>query len=275
MEVTGLALGVVGLAGIFGTCLECFELFKNAKSLRQDFEDLLLILDCQKERLMTWGELVGILHSGDKNADPQNLVGRCLLRIISLLSDAEQLEKRYGMQPSSAPIVAHKSVTGVDSGIGSERFKRLQQSFQKLTLSNKGTDKLGVHLKTKWAILDKARFESLVSLVRDLVNELHHLVPVKERSQIQMVYSDIAMLDVPELRQIERVCEDALPTWSDVASAIRIASEAGTVGTSSILRERYNQVDSVEDDNVKLLDLDRKRENVVSASRGGICPSVL
>ena len=248
MDGISLAVGIVGLAGVFSSCLECFELFETTKSLQQDFEDLLLFLDCQKERLVTWGELVGMVQAGEEGKDPNSPVTRCLVRIISLLSDAEQLREKYGVRSSSTVKSSDKQITR----LGSERLKKLRGAFTRLGLSRKTSNDPGLLLKTRWAIFDKVKFEALVFKVEKLVTELHRIVPVRERLQTKMVQTDIALLDVPQLRLVERVCEEPYPSWSDVASAIITFTQAGTTASQSVL-SRHHQADHGISGNAKRL----------------------
>ena len=225
MEPVSLAVGVAGLAGVFSTCIECFELFESAKSFQEDFDDLILLLDCQKERLMTWGELVGMLQAGEADGHSDSLVARCFSRIISLLTNVEQLQGSYGVRPSS-PLESRGNLM---KRIGSERLRRLRDAFGRLdSTDTKALKETGPLLKTKWAIHDKAKFGTLLSTVEKFVTELHRLIPVEKRSQTKMVHSDIALLEMSELRSVERVCEKQYPSWADAASAIVMATEAGT-----------------------------------------------
>ena len=66
VEPIGLSISAVALATLFSSCLECFGYFQSAKSFTNDFDLLLAKLDCQKERLLTWGDLVGISKSTEE-----------------------------------------------------------------------------------------------------------------------------------------------------------------------------------------------------------------
>ena len=274
MEGVSLAVGVIGLAGIFSTCLRCFEYFETAKSFQQNYDDQLLLLDCQKERLMTWGELVGMLEAGEEGRDPDSVVGRCLLRIISLLSDAEQLQGKCGVLPLPTSENSGKLITG----LGSERVKKLRNALARLSLSDRLPNRPGPLLRGKWAIHDKAKFETLVSTVEKLVTELHRLSPVEKRSQANMVRADIARLDISDLRLVERVCEEPYPFWSDAASAIIIASEVGSIAPRSI-REWSRQNDSAAhrpaNQPSEQLTADETRPMPNTGNRGVISPLLL
>jgi hypothetical protein len=71
MEVAGLTLGVVSLAGRFNTCIEAFPYLKAAQSLERDLEILLVKLDIQKARLISWGNAVGIVRAPN---DPRSAI---------------------------------------------------------------------------------------------------------------------------------------------------------------------------------------------------------
>lgn len=70
VEPVSLTIGVIALATLFSTCLECFDYFRVAKLLTQDLELLLVKLDCQRERLLTWGDLVGICKTAEEGRSP-------------------------------------------------------------------------------------------------------------------------------------------------------------------------------------------------------------
>ena len=55
----GITLGI-GIAALFTTCIECFEYFKAASDIRRSYEVLLVKLEIQQERLLVWGDVVGI-----------------------------------------------------------------------------------------------------------------------------------------------------------------------------------------------------------------------
>jgi len=50
----------IGIAALFTTCIQCFEYFKAATTVREEFDILLLKLELEQERLLIWGEDIGI-----------------------------------------------------------------------------------------------------------------------------------------------------------------------------------------------------------------------
>lgn len=232
IEPVSLTVGVVALASLFSTCLECFGYFEAAKLLHTDFEILLVKLDCQKERLLTWGDLVGIGKPADEGRHPdldqkQDLVQRCLKSLESLFSNTEKLQKDYGVHPSDSNVPENR----IDR-LGSDRMQRFRTVFRRLILSapSSSTNQTIIK-KTRWAIHDKAKFETLLVHIQDIISNLHQVFPVLRKSQQKMVNKDIASLNLLNLRLIQDACDgtDEYQGWSDIASAVIMASEKGTV----------------------------------------------
>ena len=230
VEPISLSIGAIALASLFSTCLECFDYFKAAQSFSGDLEILVNKLDCQKERLLTWGELVGISKTAEEGRNAEldtpkgDLVKRCLDSITSLCSDAEKLQKNYGVQH----MTSYSPAVDRNNRLSSNRMALFRKSFQ--LISRTGARRQpNVLAVTRWAIHDKSRFETLVSHIRELVDDLHNVIPVPTRSQETMVHADIASLELSRLRLVQSACEGIYQSWSDVASAIIMASEVGTI----------------------------------------------
>ena len=236
MEVAGLSLATVALASLFSTCLECFEYFQTAKSLQGDFEILLLRLDCQKERLLTWGEIVGISKSetegrnSDLKSTKHELIERSLSSIATLLSDTEKLQKEYGVESVDSSESAEYHLERITSN----RMHWFRKSYQRFATHPNAQKQSNILLRTKWAIRHKTKFETLISHIKEIVTNLHDILPISARSQDEMVHKDIALMSLPGLRRIKEACTDEYQAWSDVASAIVMASEAGTIDHRSV-----------------------------------------
>ena len=236
MEPISLSISAVALATLFRTCLESFEYFQTAKSFSNDFELLILKLDCQKEKLLTWGEIVGITKTIPEGRDPEldspksELITRCLTSIASLLSDTEKLQKEYGVEATTASFRAEN----YPDYLTSNRMNQFRKSYLRLAPSSSRQSQPNILLKTKWAIHHKTKFETLIYHIKELVINLHDILPVPARSQEKLVHKDIASLSVSRLRQVQKACEGVYQTWSDVASAIVMASETGTIDRRSV-----------------------------------------
>lgn len=224
VPVEPISLGI-GIAALFTACIQCFEYFKAATTLREDFEILLLKLELEQERLLIWGENLGIggqdwseeqMFKGDSKR--QNLSRRCLNTIKTLLQDAETLKITYGLQ-----LVTGTTNAGTQS-ISSNALKRLRV---RLGRSSNG---LGMLYKTRWAIHDASKFQKLINHVRDLVDGLMGDVLGSQGSHDEKVQNDIASMadNISKLRLVSEACSDVYPNWSDIASRAIDISEIGT-----------------------------------------------
>lgn len=236
VEPISLSFGAIALAALFSTCLECFDYFKAAQSFAEDFELLIVKLDCQKERLLTWGDLVGISKTVEEGRNSYldtakgELVKRCLESLESLCSNAEKLQREFGVQ---ATISSHSQ--GDSSGqLSLNRANGFRKSLQQFFPPRRSQKPHNIVIRTKWAIHDKTKFENLISHIKDLVTELHNIIPVPARAQEKMVHTDIASLGLSRLRLVQTACEGMYQTWSDVAGAIIMASVIGTIDRRSV-----------------------------------------
>ena len=217
----GIGLGI----SIFTTCIECFEYFKAASDLRRSYEVLLIKLEIQQERLLVWGDVVGIgndeLDSIEKDKTLSDLTERCLSTIRRLMQDTETLKSRYGL---CAVTPSDKAIH--QTSVSANALKRFRLRFRQ-TLQGPGALD-----KTRWAIHDAAKFEMLITHLKDLIDGLIAKVPgpVVDR-QDQKIKDDIASMvdNISGLKLVKEACEESYPSWHDAASAALDASEVDTV----------------------------------------------
>ena len=226
----------IGIASLFSTCIECFEYFKAAQSLGDDLKILLVKLDIEKTRLLIWGNAVGILRVDDSERAPDlrdpakvAVITKCLELIKALFSDTEKLEKEYGVK------VATRDEENPDSGVdplSRNSMNVFKTSYKRFWVRNAASSaRPGVISKTKWAIHDKAKFEDLRGHLKDFIDGLHEIVPVKKESQDAVIQGDISsILDLSKLHLVRSACSEAhYESWSEMASSVIEESNAGTV----------------------------------------------
>jgi len=253
MEALGLT---IGLASLFSTCIECFEYYKTAQSLGTDIQTLLVKLDVEKTRLLIWGNTVGILQASvmeGRSPDLDNestagVVQRCLEQIKSLLTNATELEAKYGVQkvihsnaiwelPSTGNLV---SVNSMNIFKGS--YRRFWVRY------GSGANRPSVLEKTKWAIRDKSKFDTLIVHLKEFIDGLKELVPVSKElreSQDRLLQGDIASIpDRSRLELVQSACAESYRGLSDMASAVAAGSELGTI--DGWLRDTQIDLEDVE-----------------------------
>jgi hypothetical protein len=240
VEPVSLSIGAVALASLFSTCVDCFDYFQAARTFAKDFEILLVQLDVEKTRLLMWGDALGVLRAADVGRRPElgntskiTLMERCLDSIHSLLSDAADLQSKYGVRSMSESSSRPRNGSGEVSSNSMDAFKASYRRFAaRFAREQNRSDVLS---RTRWAIHDKAKFEKLIALLKGFMDGLYNIAPVPEQSQNEMMRSDIScILDISKLRIVSYACQKMYPAWSDMASAIIAASEAGTVDRRNV-----------------------------------------
>ena len=134
-----ISLGL-GIAALFAACIECFEYFKAASDLRRSYEVLLVKLEIQQERLLVWGDVVGIgsgeLESVKRDKTRSDLTKRYLSTIRSLLQDTEILKSRYGLCTVTS---GDKAIRG--TSVSANALKRFRLRFRQMPQGPGALDK--------------------------------------------------------------------------------------------------------------------------------------
>ena len=131
-------------------------------------------------------------------------------------------------------ITAPLSTENSPDYLSSNRMDRFRKSYLRIGSSPTNQSKGNILSKTKWAIYDKAKFEDLIFHIKDLTGDIHNIIPISARSQDKMVHQDIASFNPSRLSLVQNACEGTYQGWSDVASAILMASEVGTIDRRSV-----------------------------------------
>ena len=232
MEAVSLTVGVVALAGLFSTCIDCFDIFETAHTLEGECKILLVKLDLEKTRLLIWGNTAGIMDDTNGRSSElgdigiRKLVERCLESIRCLLTDSEKLQQKYGLQLTTGMEPKVGRYKNFLSTTSMNVFRTSYKRFQSRSSEEQGRPTL--LSRTKWAIHDKVKFESLINHLKDLLDGLNQVLPVPQESQDRILRDDIASLDISKLRLVQTACEGSYQALSDAASAIIEMSECNT-----------------------------------------------
>ena len=237
METVGFVVSIVSLATLFKSCVECFDYFSNVKNSKRDFTHLLIQLDFEKTQLLVWGNSSGILQveKAERHArlaDPSicKLVEEALKAIQSLLSDANTLQQRYGVQSTVRPVKKHLVDPNDISANSMNLFHTAWSRFcVRMVPDRSGTSTIA---RTRWAIHDKAKFTELVETLSTLVANLHKVIPVPDE-QCKVLESDLAaIIDISRLKLVETALQSSsnpkCQALSRAASEIIEESERGT-----------------------------------------------
>lgn len=198
------AVGIAGVIGAFKDAVDVFALIADSKQLGRDYEVLESKVDIEKTVLLQWAKRTRLLKPDyDKRLDEpstQRAVVKILSSIHLLLSDAESLRQRYGLETKvireedhgvSALVhelacdqdqmsrIQSKPADEVDpSPISKTRMKAFINEFQALQLrmhirhtGNSKTNRL------RWIVADKAKFEVLIHDLTYFMTKLHAVLP--------------------------------------------------------------------------------------------------
>jgi hypothetical protein len=226
-EPVGLVIGGLSLAALFTTCIDCLDYITLGRNHGQDYELSLVKVALLRARLDTWGKTLGINEDGEvlpalRDCWPQEreLVGRCLMGIMTLFDDSEKLEKKYGLYPSQRE----------EHPVGSTAFQQIEDRFRFRAKSrHKGTSTLR---KTIWAVHDKKKFDSLIS---DIAFYMDGLEKLSERLHVLGLQQQLVIKQIREVTNVESIALLEQATTQSHASppASTVAIEEETTADAS------------------------------------------
>ncbi|RBR06799.1 hypothetical protein FVER53590_26472 [Fusarium verticillioides] len=159
MEVTGLAVGVVGLAGLFSVCLDSLSRFQTYRESNSESHVLDTRFRAARARFEQWGVSVGISngrllpdhHRELDNKESANLI-ESILQIIGKTICDESILQRSRTGP--------RLQSGQFGGLSQSRGKRL-----------------------KWALGGKENRTEQVEVLEKLVQQLYNLISPEDKSR--------------------------------------------------------------------------------------------
>ena len=242
-EAVGLTLSALSLTSLFSTCVECFGYFSASRDFERDRNVLLGRLDFERNKLLIWGNFVGVLsETGDgllkalgRAKDTHQKLRRQLECIISLLTDAEKLQENYGVRGLEGQ--GKESIPW--SLVSKNNLDLFKLTLKRFLLRNPKEAaeyrKYKVWAKLKWAIHDKQKFQGLINDLKEVVDQLF-LIQFNSKLFVNpdqldaSMKTDIELIDnVGQLSLIQEACEDSYRAWSDHAGSVIAASENGTI----------------------------------------------
>jgi len=133
-------------------------------------------------------------------------------------------------------------------------------SYRRFWIRNAASSgKYSLTSKTEWAIHNKGKFEDLLVHLKDFIDRLHDVVPIRKESQDQIIRGDTcSILDLSKLCLVQSACSEAnyhqYQFWSDMASAVIQESTDRTIGCQNVeewIRTISGLTQDVEDQRIK------------------------
>lgn len=255
MEVVGGVASVITIVALFKNCLDTFDFIQAGKDMVAESFKLILRLQLEKSRLWAWGDAMGLtvdLQPGQHHAleshSTRNLVA--LKTILTLFTDADQLQNKYGCRQNSSGLVGTNSQFVLPSDSASTLLA-LSLSFDdfRVPLEKKGLSR-GLILRTRWVLRDEAKSCELIDEIKSFIDPLKDLTASisSVAAQDRIVTQRVQRIDKPEaLDLISEVCEIDYPQISSAASR---KLNAVTMATDRV-REIAEWADCVDDETDK------------------------
>ncbi|EJT72935.1 hypothetical protein GGTG_09786 [Gaeumannomyces tritici R3-111a-1] len=226
MEAAGFAIGVVGLAGLFKSCIDLLSLVSATRSLARDYEIVFAKFELEKACLLQWARQVRLLDREcyDRRLDDPAtfaVVRQTLSSVQLLMTECSTLKERYGLRPADPSSF---SFDPRFAPISKHPLERFADEFRSLKI-RVGDRPAGVALpgRIKWALTDKAKFETLVHGISHFVSKLHELFPdcgPRDSSDglKRIVTQDLG--EIHDTRLLRWVCDAAAGRRDVVAEAV-------------------------------------------------------
>jgi Prion-inhibition and propagation len=253
-EVFGVVASAITLAELFKICIEAFEFVRHAKNQEVELQKLSLKLNIEKCRLFVWGQSMGLT---DKNKSTQNLlndfpfqhlVRDALQLIIQLLTNSQDLGRKYGCRKSEY-AVQDVGLLDCDAATPASRLNAAFDNFK----NGRSIQNMAKQAKstTRWVIHDRKRFTLLIKEAKDLIDGVQDMTKnlASKRQQERVMTSRIITIhDQETLSMISEVCDSDHPAFSDAASCRHDALSMAP----SRQQEVSNWIDHTEPENAQL-----------------------
>ena len=268
MEPAGLTLGAIALASLFTECIQCLDVIELARSSEKGLKTQVCKLSFIKRQFMVWGESIGLLSPDEGRDDVLDQVqGRqeiedVLHQISILLKDAEKLKTKYGVDIDSTDDKQSDRIEVSRSRRDIFKTNPLVEFINRLAAHQRKSTILS---KTRWAIRDSKKFESLVGdldwfvtklITIDVSHETHIRREMATREEVQSI-DDLSTLSI-----MEQTCTGPNRSW---ATAARIHSDYLSCAGSVIernhrIRDWNARLERTESDSRSMI-VDEKTEN--------------
>ncbi|TRM59820.1 prion-inhibition and propagation-domain-containing protein [Schizophyllum amplum] len=242
MEVAGFVFGAVSVITLWQTCVQAFDIVTSGQRYGVDSEIAHIKLEVERVRLLMWGQAVGLadgqrLTTGTSSAasspsssrplDPRlntREVGDAVTRILGciqlLFKDTGALQRRYGLQreyEASSLLPNFLTRSPSSTNVLDSIFIRAYASLQKSSKNNQAG--LSLRRRARWAIVDKNRFDILISEIRGFNDSLGALFPeVLSDTKIKLREEIEASDEVGSLRLLQQASATDYAELSDTAS---------------------------------------------------------
>ena len=183
------AAGAAGLISlgitVFQGCVQGFIILSTARQLGKDGDLLRCMLEWEHYRLYEWSQQAGLKRQGANPALNWTLAVDLLKQLEAQLNDTTKLRDRYG-------LVIEENADG-DAVADIKEESSLHKLSLRLSPNFYLDSSQAIHEKNsghplrrlRWAVIDKARLEGLLQVVRQLIGYLWDILSFDDRRFIR------------------------------------------------------------------------------------------
>ena len=200
---------MAGVIGLFKDSVDMFSLIVDSRHLGRDYEILETKLDIEKMLLLQWADRVKLLSpSYDKrldDRDTQRLIAKILESVATLLTNAPELQQRYGMNEAPADSLAPENRGALVSGtlrVSDARWERFLKDYNALNKPSVTIEK-----RVRWMIRDKQKFEGLVQDLAHFTTKLNEAIPIASDDASTRIMIDEDLEAICDLRGLKILLE--------------------------------------------------------------------
>lgn len=183
----GIALSAASLAfNLFHGCVVWFQLLSAAHNLGKDAEFLVCMLRLEEYRLILWAKRSGLADDDLDRKYDETAIRTTLAELKELLTDAEELKKRYKLDlrdsdVEACPVKLRKPSSAVSQFLSDKAIEIEQEKI--LQRAKAEQKKNWLHKRLWWAAVDRKGFEELVVHIGSLVQRLFDFLSLASREE--------------------------------------------------------------------------------------------
>jgi Prion-inhibition and propagation len=213
--MTDMAGLVLGLPGLFVSCVECFEYIQLGRKLEEDYDTTVLRLSNIGLSLSRWGKSMGLHGTAPLDKDQiaalepeaRPLLEGILRRFEKVSNKSEELKLK----------ATNEEVALVRRDMNSEA--RGLYTMMHTWMHTRYINQQNRVKKVRWAVYDKKALNSLISDLRELVDDLVKLFPAAQPSQRQLCEVEVSELEDNMLVLMQDIAKDDDEIMEEVARA--------------------------------------------------------
>ena len=187
-EVLGTALSIVGAVGVLGQifsgCIKAYSIFTTASNLGRDSERLVCKIRIEEMRLLVWGREWGVIEgkleahlqaeSTAGNERMRQLATQILSELYKTMTDFKRLQERYGLVEEPTSPLSEKATA------------------QRMATERSVTSRLKneLHMRARWAVADKEKFNILLIDLKDYNDGLEQLFPPSRLATLHRTWTN-------------------------------------------------------------------------------------